>query len=68
MFIGGCTGFSSEIGTKLRDWAAGQAEGQLLLSGSIVLKSLKDAVIGPNMPGSRSGRGCLLRRRLRPPS
>ena len=22
-----CTGFSSEIGTKLRDWAAGQAVG-----------------------------------------
>ena len=22
-----CTGFSSEIGTKLRDWAVGQAEG-----------------------------------------
>ena len=33
------TGFSSEIGTKLRDWAIGQAGwGQLLLSGSIVLK------------------------------
>ena len=32
------TGFSSEIGTKLRDWAVGQAGGQLLLSGSIVLK------------------------------
>ena len=38
------TGFSSEIGTKLRDWAVGQAWGQLLLSGSIVLKWLKDAV------------------------
>ena len=32
------TGFSSEIGTKLRDWAVGQAGGQLLLSGNIVLK------------------------------
>ena len=33
------TGFSSQIGTKLRDWAVGQAgAGQLLLSGSIVLK------------------------------
>ena len=30
-----CTGFSSEIGTKLRDWAG---RGGLLLSGSIVLK------------------------------
>ena len=35
-----CTGFSSEIGTKLRDWGVGQ----LLLSGSIVLKWLKYAV------------------------
>ena len=33
-----CTGFSSEIGTKLRDWAIWQAGGQLLLLGSIVLK------------------------------
>ena len=29
------TGFSSEIGTKLRDWAIGQARGQLLLGGEI---------------------------------
>ena len=32
------TRFSSEIGTKLRESAVGQAGGQLLLSGSIVLK------------------------------
>ena len=32
------TGFSGQIGTKLRDWAVGQAGGQLLLPGSIVLK------------------------------
>ena len=38
------TGFSSEIGTKLRDWAVGQAGGQLLLLGSVVLKWTKDAV------------------------
>ena len=30
------TGFLSQIGAKLRDWAAGR--GRLLLSGSIVLK------------------------------
>ena len=32
------TGFLSEIGTKLHDWAVGQAGGQLLLLGNIVLK------------------------------
>ena len=33
--VGGCTGISSQIRTKLRDWAG---KGRLLLSGSIVLK------------------------------
>ena len=32
------TGISSQIRTKLRDWAVWQARAQLLLSGSIVLK------------------------------
>ena len=33
-----CTGISSQIRTKLRDWAVWQARGRLLLSGSNVLK------------------------------
>ena len=32
------TGISSEIGTKLRDWAVLAGQGLLLLSGSSVLK------------------------------
>ena len=38
------SGISSQMGTKSSDWAIGQAGGRLLLSGSIVLKWLKDAV------------------------
>ena len=41
------TGISSEIRTKLRDWAISRLAGkrQLLLSGSIILKRLKDTVL-----------------------
>ena len=39
-----CTAVSSEVWAKLRDWASVAGKGRLLLSGSIVLASLKAAV------------------------
>ena len=39
-----CTAVSSEAWAKLREWAILAGNGRLLLSGSVVLASLKAAV------------------------
>ena len=41
-----CTAVLSEAWAKLREWAVLASQGQLLLSGSVVLASLKAAVHG----------------------
>ena len=51
-YIQTCTAVSSEAWTKLREWAILASKGQLLLSGNVVLASLKAAVHGYVCTGS----------------